>query len=71
MFSTVSLSLSKTLQCCFSISSVLFDIDILLTRGIGNGAIQKLAKHSVACYKIEETDPDMAITKLDTILKTV
>jgi len=37
-------------------SSVLFDVDILLTRGIGNGAIQKLTNHSVACYKIEETN---------------
>ncbi len=45
-------------------TSVLFDIDILLTRGIGNGAIQKLAKQNVACYKIEETDPDTAINKL-------
>ncbi|MDX1828044.1 MAG: NifB/NifX family molybdenum-iron cluster-binding protein [Lutibacter sp.] len=45
-------------------TSVLYDVDILLTRGIGNGAIQKLAKHNVACYKIEETDPDMAIDKL-------
>ena len=45
-------------------SSVLFDMDILLTRGIGNGAIQKLATHNVACYKIEETDPDEAIKKL-------
>lgn len=44
--------------------SVLFDIDILLTRGIGNGAIQKLARRNVICYKIEETDPDTAITKL-------
>ena len=45
-------------------SSVLFDVDIILTRGIGNGAIQKLAKHNVACYKIEETDPVAAIEKL-------
>ena len=42
----------------------LFDVDILLTRGIGNGLVQKLATHSVACYKIEETDPDTAINKL-------
>jgi predicted Fe-Mo cluster-binding NifX family protein len=45
-------------------TSVLYDVDILLTRGIGNGAIQKLAKQNVACYKIEETDPDTAIDKL-------
>ncbi|VAW24756.1 hypothetical protein MNBD_BACTEROID04-1512 [hydrothermal vent metagenome] len=44
--------------------SVLFDVDILLTGGIGNGAIQKLANHNVACYKIEEKDPDKAIHKL-------
>ena len=46
------------------ISSILLEADILLTRGIGNGAIQKLAKHNVTCYKIEETDPDIAIEKL-------
>ena len=42
----------------------LFDVDILLTRGIGSGLIQKLARYNVACYKIEETDPDTAIQKL-------
>lgn len=45
-------------------TSSLFDIDILLTRGIGDGAIQKLAMQNVVCYKIEETDPDTAINKL-------
>jgi predicted Fe-Mo cluster-binding NifX family protein len=45
-------------------SSILYDVNILLTRGIGNGAIQKLAVHNVVCYKIEETDPDVAIEKL-------
>jgi predicted Fe-Mo cluster-binding NifX family protein len=45
-------------------TSTLFDVDILLTRGIGNGLIQKLARQNVACYKIEETDPDTAIEKL-------
>lgn len=44
--------------------SVLFDVDILLTRGIGSSAIQKLANHNVICYKIEETDPNTAIKKL-------
>ena len=44
--------------------NILFDVDILLTRGIGNGLIQKLSNQSVACYKIEETDPDIAIDKL-------
>lgn len=42
----------------------LLDVDILLTRGIGNGLIQKLARYNVACYKIEETNPDTAIDKL-------
>ena len=44
--------------------STLLDVDILLTRGIGNGLIQKLASQNVACYKIEESDPDTAINKL-------
>jgi len=44
--------------------SSLLDVNILLTRGIGNGLIQKLASQNVACYKIEETDPDTAIHKL-------
>ena len=44
--------------------SVLFDVDILLTGGIGNGAIQKLAVNNVACYIIKEKDPDEAIAKL-------
>ena len=43
---------------------ILLDSDILLTRGIGSGAIEKLTKYGVACYKIEETDPDIAIQKL-------
>ncbi len=47
-----------------STASSLFDIDILLTKGIGEGAIQKLAKQNVACYIIKETDPDTAINKL-------
>lgn len=47
-----------------NITSSLFDIDILLTRGIGEGAIQKLAMQNVVCYKIEETNPDTAINKL-------
>jgi len=42
----------------------LYDADILLTRGIGKGLIQKLARYNVACYKIEETNPDTAIQKL-------
>lgn len=42
----------------------LLDVDILLTRGIGNGLIQKLARQNIVSYKIEETDPDTAIEKL-------
>lgn len=45
-------------------TSVLFDTDIILTRSIGNGAILKLAKNNVACYIIDENDPDTAIEKL-------
>lgn len=44
--------------------SVLFDVDILLTGGIGNGAIQKLAVNNVTCYIVREKDPDEAISKL-------
>lgn len=44
--------------------SVLFDVDILLTGGIGNGAIQKLAINNVTCYTVQEKDPDEAINKL-------
>ena len=47
-----------------TIKNTLLDADILLTRGIGSGLIQKLARQNVACYKIEETDPDIAIHKL-------
>ena len=47
-----------------TINQSLLDVDILLTRGIGNGLIQKLARQNIACYKIEETDPDIAINKL-------
>jgi len=45
-------------------NSFLSGVDILLTRGIGEGLIQKLARNNVACYKIEEKDPDTAIEKL-------
>jgi len=43
---------------------ILFEADILLTKGIGSRAIEKLAKYGVACYKISESDPDIAINKL-------
>ena len=45
-------------------NSFLSGVDILLTRGIGEGLIQKLAINNVVCYKIEEKDPDTAIEKL-------
>ncbi|HEY9220406.1 MAG TPA: NifB/NifX family molybdenum-iron cluster-binding protein [Lutibacter sp.] len=65
----LELSAEETLHHFFhqennNAASSLFDIDILLTRGIGNGAIQKLAMQNVVCYKVEETDPDTAINKL-------
>ena len=46
------------------VRSELFDADIMLTGGIGGGAVQKLATHNVACYIVEEKDPDVAIEKL-------
>ncbi|MCB0460939.1 MAG: hypothetical protein KDC74_13130 [Flavobacteriaceae bacterium] len=65
----LELSAEETLHATFhgeskSDKNIIFDVDILLTKGIGNGAIQKLANHNVACYKITETDPDTAIDKL-------
>ena len=45
-------------------NSFLSGVDILLTRGIGEGLVQKLARNNVACYKIEDIDPDTAIEKL-------
>ena len=65
----LELSINETLHSFFQSKSdtkrhILFDSDILLTRGIGNGAIEKLARYGVACYKINESDPDIAINKL-------
>lgn len=65
----LELSENETLRYFFQNENVvkkhiLLESDILLTRGIGNGAIEKLAKYGIACYKIEETDPDIAIDKL-------
>ncbi|REE81668.1 putative Fe-Mo cluster-binding NifX family protein [Lutibacter oceani] len=45
-------------------NNILLEVDIILTKGIGNGAIDKLARYGVICYKIEESDPDIAINKL-------
>ncbi len=63
----LELSRDETLRIFFQNENkkhVLLECDILLTRGIGSGAIEKLAKYGIACYKIEETDPDIAIEKL-------
>lgn len=65
----LELSQEETLHAFFNNKNdtkrhILFESDILLTKGIGNGAIEKLAKYGVACYKINESDPDMAINKL-------
>ena len=65
----LELSINETLHSFFHREEdmkkhILFESDILLTKGIGNGAIEKLAKYGVACYKIEESDPDLAINKL-------
>ena len=42
----------------------IFDMDMLLTHGIGQGAVEKLAAKNVKAYIIQETDPDTAINKL-------
>ena len=65
----IELSKEETLHAFFhgennSKRNILLEVDILLTRGIVDGAIQKLARYNVACYKIEEKDPDIAINKL-------
>lgn len=65
----LELSMKETLRSFFQDENeakkhILLESDILLTRGIGNGAIEKLAKYGVACYKVEESDPDIAIEKL-------
>lgn len=46
------------------IKNPLEGVNMLLTGGIGDGAIQKLAQVGIATYLIEEKDPDMAIGKL-------
>lgn len=39
-------------------------VNMLLTGGIGDGAIKKLANEGIATHLIEETDADLAIKKL-------
>ncbi|SDW93028.1 Predicted Fe-Mo cluster-binding protein, NifX family [Lutibacter oricola] len=46
------------------VKNPLLGVNILLTGGIGSGAIQKLGKFGVAAHIIEEKDPDLAIEKL-------
>jgi predicted Fe-Mo cluster-binding NifX family protein len=42
----------------------LFDVNIILTGGIGAGANAKLAIRDVKAYVIEEENPDIAIEKI-------
>jgi len=44
--------------------NVIFDMDILLTGGVGLGGVNRLAAKNVAARIIKETDPDTAIEKL-------
>jgi predicted Fe-Mo cluster-binding NifX family protein len=66
----VDLSKEETLHYTFhedpaaNPHNYLYDMDILLTQSIGQGAIQKLALQNVTAYIIQETDPDTAIKKL-------
>ena len=66
----ISLKRNETLHYTFhddktpNPHNYLFDMDILLTQGIGQGAILNLAKQNVTVYTIQETDPDIAIKKL-------
>ncbi len=41
----------------------IFDMDFLLTGGIGQGGVNKLAIQKVIVFVIKETDPDTAIQK--------
>lgn len=42
----------------------LFEVDILLANGLGQGAVNNLAAHNVKAHSIREVDPDIAIQKL-------
>jgi predicted Fe-Mo cluster-binding NifX family protein len=44
--------------------NIIFDMDVLLTQGIGQGAINRLAERNVTAYIIEEEEPEIAIKKL-------
>jgi len=41
----------------------IFEMDIVLTGGIGQGGVNKLAQRNVIAKVIQETDPDVAIEK--------
>lgn len=45
-------------------NNYLYDMDIILTQSMGQGAILKLASQNVTVYTIQETDPEVAIKKL-------
>lgn len=47
-----------------SADNPIFEMDMLLTQSLGQGAIEKLASKNVKAYIIQETDPDTAISKL-------
>jgi len=44
-------------------TNYIFGMDVLLTNGIGNGGVVKLAAQNVVAKVIKETDPDVAIQK--------
>jgi predicted Fe-Mo cluster-binding NifX family protein len=41
----------------------IFEMDVVLTGGIGQGGVKKLAQRNVIARVINETDPDVAIEK--------
>ena len=41
----------------------IFEVNILLTGGIGQGGVRKLADRGVTAFVIKETEPDVAIEK--------
>ena len=41
----------------------IFEMDVLLTQGIGLGGVNRLAKRNVDARIIQETDPDIAFQK--------
>ncbi len=41
----------------------IFEMDVLLTKGIGLGGVHRLANHNVDARIIQETDPDVAVKK--------